>query len=68
MHITKEKGNKDNSNYIKYKGTKVGLGIGGVGGAIISGVAVIGGIASLPAIGMGVGIATVGAVIGTLFN
>ena len=63
------KGNEENSNYIKYKGTKVGLGVGGIGGAIVGGIAIgVGALAALPAVGVGLGIAAVGTIIGSFFN
>ena len=69
LHIETNKGNKENSNYIKYKGTKVGLGVGGIGGAIVGGIAVgVGALAALPAVGVGLGIAAVGTIIGSFFN
>ena len=69
LHIETNKGNKENSNYIKYKGTKVGLGVGGIGGAIVGGIAIgVGALAALPAVGVGLGIAAVGTIIGSFFN
>ena len=69
LHIETNKGNEENSNYIKYKGTKVGLGVGGIGGAIVGGIAVgVGALAALPAVGVGLGIAAVGTIIGSFFN
>ena len=45
------------------------VGVGGVGGAIIGGIALLGGaLAALPAVGVGVGIAAVGTLIGSFFN
>ena len=69
LHIETNKGNEENSNYIKYKGTKVGLGVGGIGGAIVGGIAIgVGALAALPAVGVGLGIAAVGTIIGSFFN
>ena len=69
LHIETKKGTKENSSYIKYKGTKIGFGVGGVGGAIIGGIALLGGaLPALPAIGVGVRIAAVGTLIGSFFN
>ena len=69
LHIETNKGTKENSNYIKYKGTKVGLGVGGIGGAIVGGIAIgVGALAALPAVGVGLGIAAVGTIIGSFFN
>ena len=69
LHIKTNKGTEENSNYIKYKGTKVGLGVGGIGGAIVGGIAIgVGALAALPAVGVGLGIAAVGTIIGSFFN
>ena len=69
LHIETNKGTEENSNYIKYKGTKVGLGVGGIGGAIVGGIAIgVGALAALPAVGVGLGIAAVGTIIGSFFN
>ena len=63
-----QKGDKNNSNYLKYKGTITGFRIGSVGGAILGGILGFSGIASLPAIGIGLGIAAAGTLIGSFFN
>ena len=69
LHIETNKGTKENSNYIKYKGTKVGVGVGGVGGAIVGGIVFgLGALTALPVVGVGLGIAAVGAVIASFFN
>ena len=68
LNLETQKGDKNNSIYLKYKGTKTGLGIGSVGGAILGGILGFSGIASLPAIGIGLGIAAAGTLIGSFFN
>ena len=68
LNLETQKGDKNNSNYLKYKGTATGFGIGSVGGAILGGILGFSGIASLPAIGIGLGIAAAGTLIGSFFN
>ena len=68
LNLETQKGDKNNSIYLKYKGTKTGLGIGSVGGAILGGILGFAGIASLPAIGIGLGVAAAGTLIGSFFN
>ena len=68
MNLETQKGDKNNSIYLKYKGTKTGLGIGSVGGAILGGILGFAGVASLPAIGIGLGVAAAGTLIGSFFN
>ena len=59
------KGTPENS---KMLGTKVGSGIGIVGGILAGGALAAAGIAALPALGIGAGVAAVGALIGSIFN
>ena len=68
LNLETQKGDKNNSIYLKYKGTKTGLGIGSVGGAILGGILGFAGVASLPAIGIGLGVAAAGTLIGSFFN
>ena len=68
LNLETQKGDKNNSNYLKYKGTITGFRIGSVGGAILGGILGFSGIASLPAIGIGLGIAAAGTLIGSFFN
>jgi GTPase Era involved in 16S rRNA processing len=68
LNLETQKGDKNNSNYLKYKGTKTGLGIGSVGGAILGGILGFAGVGSLPAIGIGLGVVAAGTLIGSFFN
>ena len=59
------KGTPSNS---KMLGTKVGGGVGILGGVLAGGALVAAGIAALPAVGIGAGVAAIGALIGSIFN
>ena len=63
LHIVTEKGNKNNSNYLK------GITVGAVGGIIVGGFIVgLAALAGIPAIGVFLGITATGAFIGSFFN
>ena len=65
LRVETNKGTKENSGCVKCEGTKVGVGVDGVGGAIVGGIVFgLGALTALPAVGVGLGIAAVGAVIG----
>lgn len=64
-----EKGDENNSKYVKnYNGTKTGFGIGAVGGILAGVAAGIGGLAALPVVGIGAAVVASGTFIGWLFD